>query len=320
VDKKRLQQDRDHAMEFALVAGAEMAGVYEATSQKASAKEVAERLGLDVRAVCIVLEALAHLGLLTQEEDGYQVAAPARELFLHEDSPEYAGASFRHSVYILRNWMRLSEVLKTGRPAGGERTQEQHAAFMHAMNSRLDEAVEHVVNRCMETASSDSIVLDLGGGPGKYARSFAKRAKRVVLFDLPRVIDHVKDAYELSGVQNIELVGGDMSQCLPDPMFDVVFLGHICHMWSPEENQSLLERVARKLSLGGVLGVVDFVRGHSEWAPLFAVNMLVNTPGGNTYTFEEYKNWLELAGLTEVSLEAVPGRDSQLLLSKKALG
>lgn len=31
---------------------------------------------------------------------------------------------------------------------------------------------------------------------------------------------------------------------------------------------------------------------------MFAVNMLVNTEAGNTYTFEEINGWLEEAGFT----------------------
>jgi len=317
VDKKRLQEARDQAMEFALVAGAEMAGIYEATRESASPEEVADRLELDLRAVRIVLNALVSLGLLSQRGNLFRVEAPGSALFLRRDNPEYAGSSFRHSVYILRNWMRLSEVLQTGKPVQEQRSHDQYAAFMRAMDNRSDEAVQHVVDRLMEQAPASSAVLDLGGGPGRYARAFAKRADRVVLFDLPPVVDHVKEAYGLDRVENLELCKGDMAESLPEERFDVVFLGHICHMWSPEENRSLLQRAAGLLVPGGVFGLVDFVRGHSEWAPLFAVNMLVNTPGGNTYTFEEYKGWLEKACLVDVSLEAVPGRDSQLVLARK---
>ena len=48
----------------------------------------------------------------------------------------------------------------------------------------------------------------------------------------------------------------------------------------------------RSLAPGGLLIVREFVRGLSEDAALFAVNMLVLTAGGGTYAAEEYEDWL----------------------------
>ena len=47
---------------------------------------------------------------------------------------------------------------------------------------------------------------------------------------------------------------------------------------------------------------MDESRTEPEGGALFAVNMLVATEGGNTYTFEEYRSDFLDAGFAEVTL------------------
>ena len=57
---------------------------------------------------------------------------------------------------------------------------------------------------------------------------------------------------------------------------------------------------------GGRLVIRDHVMNPNHTQPVsgafFAVNMLVVTPGGNTYSFEEIKASLESAGFINISL------------------
>ena len=65
-------------------------------------------------------------------------------------------------------------------------------------------------------------------------------------------------------------------------------------------------KIFQALLLGGRLLIRDFVMDESRTHPpegaLFALNMLVNTPGGDTYTFREIKHPLEQAGFLEVKI------------------
>jgi hypothetical protein len=47
---------------------------------------------------------------------------------------------------------------------------------------------------------------------------------------------------------------------------------------------------------------MDESRTHPPEGALFALNMLINTPGGDTYTFLEIKHPLEEAGFREVKI------------------
>jgi 3-hydroxy-5-methyl-1-naphthoate 3-O-methyltransferase len=51
-------------------------------------------------------------------------------------------------------------------------------------------------------------------------------------------------------------------------------------------------------------------------ALLFAVNMLVNTDNGDTYSLEEVSSWLTEAGFTDVRTLEAPGPSPLVLATK----
>lgn len=320
MDKKTLMEYREGMLRFVLIQSAEKVGLYEALREPTTSEALAQRMGFDPRAVRTVLLALQSLEMVEEYEGQFVISESGKRMFIQNSTFDYVGSSHRHSLNILRNWIELPTVLQTGKPArrGPEpaNPQEGIKAFMHAMNSRPAEEVDRVVHACFEKAPDLRRILDLGGGPGQYAKAFAKSCDRVTLFDLPEVIDTVAETFGLSEIPDLTLQKGDMSQTLPEEPFDLVFLGNVCHMFSPQENADLFKRIASILRPGGVLGVLEFVRGFSNWAPLFAVNMLVNTESGNTYAFVEYWEWLEKAGFKEIEIQAA-GPDSQIILAVK---
>ena len=60
-----------------------------------------------------------------------------------------------------------------------------------------DRRVERVVDACLARRPRARTVLDLGGGPGRYARGFAARGLQVTLLDTPATVEHVARAYDL---------------------------------------------------------------------------------------------------------------------------
>jgi SAM-dependent methyltransferase len=70
--------------------------------------------------------------------------------------------------------------------------------------------------------------------------------------------------------------------------YDLILLSAVCHMLDHAENQDLLARVGRALAPGGRAVIQDHIMQAEKTAPragaLFAINMLVGTPGGSTYS------------------------------------
>ena len=52
-------------------------------------------------------------------------------------------------------------------------------------------------------------------------------------------------------------------------------------------------------------------------AMIFAVNMLVNTNEGDTFTFSEISQWLAEAGFTDARMMEVPGPGPLVLATKR---
>lgn len=82
-----------------------------------------------------------------------------------------------------------------------------------------------------------------------------------------------------------------------------------------------MRKVSNALAPGGTVVIAEFLVNQERTGPLngliFAVNMLVNTEKGDTFSLEEIRGWLEAAGFNDVrSLEA-PSPSPLILATKK---
>jgi 2-polyprenyl-3-methyl-5-hydroxy-6-metoxy-1,4-benzoquinol methylase len=88
--------------------------------------------------------------------------------------------------------------------------------------------------------------------------------------------------------------------------YDLIILGHICHSEGAEWSRKLIAKCGKALKPGGTLAIPDMVPDENRTAPefdvLFALNMLLHTNQGDTFTLEEYKKWLKAARLDKVQL------------------
>jgi len=292
-----------------LVVGAEL-GVFDVLEERTlSAEELAERLGADVRGTSVLADALAAMEVLVKEDGRYSLAPGIGE-FLTETGTRSALAMLRHHANCLRNWAQLAKVVKTGQPAEREESirgsDADLASFIEAMND---------INRTMAPDLVKAIgrpvfrhLLDLGGGPGTWTIAFlrANGEGKATLLDRPQVIPIAQHHLAEAGLADrVTLVGGDFSadEVLPTGA-DLVWISAIIHQNSREQNRALFAKAHAALAGGGQVLIRDVIMEEERLFPvdgaLFAINMLVNTPQGGTYTFEEVREDLEAAGFTEV--------------------
>jgi SAM-dependent methyltransferase len=87
--------------------------------------------------------------------------------------------------------------------------------------------------------------------------------------------------------------------------FDLVFLSAIIHSNSERGNRGLLRKCTDALKPEGQLVVQDFIvdedRRGPPFAVLFALNMLVGTESGDTYTESEVRDWMREASLSNIT-------------------
>jgi SAM-dependent methyltransferase len=210
----------------------------------------------------------------------------------------------------------MPEILKTGSPLEDDSEQgpEGKETFIYSMRRLAKPGVRAVADLLLSRLPKNAHILDVGGGPGTYAEAFVEGGARVTVFDLPEVVELMKEPLTAAG---ISAVGGDFNEGLPEGPFDAAYLGSVSHIYGPEENLALIKRVAVSLAPGGLIAIRDFVKELSRGAALFAVNMLVNTETGNTYTEENYREWLGAAGFQEVEVLPIPDRDTHFILARR---
>lgn len=286
-----------------------------------SAKELAEMLGLDERATTRILDCLVTYGLLEKENNRYRTTEKGTHL--SSLNRESVLPMIKHMNAIWNNWSRLTDVIKKGtnpylKPIVDSESKEDRNAFigaMHVAARRISAKIADVYN-----LSSFKILLDIGGGSGAYAIAFLKKNPRLnaVIFDLKNVIPIAKEKIVENNLQDrVNFVAGDFYvDDLPSGC-DIALLSAIIHQNSPQQNVDLYRKIYHALDPGGTLIIRDHIMDESRTNPpggaLFALNMLVNTEAGDTYTFREVKNTLKTAGFVEVNL-VMSGKEMDCLV------
>ena len=272
-----------------------------------TSEEMAREIQAGERETDRLLNALCALGLA--EKSGHLFSnSPLAARFLVRGKADHI-AGLLHSASQWKTWSTLTETIKTGhaplakqvRKARGPRIR----SFVAAMHQRGMENAEKIAS----LIDFDGVkrVLDVGGGSGSYSQAFVRAGRDIqaVVFDLPNVIPLTKEYIAAAGLQGrIETQVGDYSTDDLGQGYDLIFLSAIVHINSPEQNEELIRKCARALNPGGQVVIQDLVMDENRTSPyrgtMFALNMLVNTAQGDTYTESEIREWMTNAGMSFV--------------------
>jgi len=269
-----------------------------------TAKQVAAKLGLDLRATGIFLHALAGMQLLEKKSGRFSNSELA-DLLLVSGREYYQGDIILHNGNLVARWFALPDVLKTGKPAENARMvddKQLRSNFILGMSNIAALSARKVAGS-IDLARSRRM-LDLGGGPGTYAITFCRLNPRLqaVVFDLPAVIDEItSEQVAAAGMTDrIELIKGDYLKDSLGKGYDTVLVSNIIHSMGEKDNRKLIGRCFRAMAPGGKILVKDFFLDDDRVTPprasMFAVNMLTGTDSGGCYTVGETREWLESAG------------------------
>jgi len=274
-----------------------------------SAQEVAVRIGANLRALTVLLDALSAMGLLSKRGETYRCEDSAS--VLSKDPPHSILPMLLHAAHLWKRWTNLTDVVQgTLVSKDGDRSfrsPEELQAFIEAMHVIAAPRAQEIV--AAANPSSAKALLDVGGASGTYTIAFLRAVPemKATLFDKPEVIEMARERLGKEGMlDRVALVPGDFYQDELPPGHDLAFLSAIIHQNSSAQNLDLLNKVFRSLNSGGRILIRDHVmepdRIHPRDGAIFAVNMLLGTPGGRTYTFDEIKTGLSRAGFSGIRL------------------
>jgi SAM-dependent methyltransferase len=166
-------------------------------------------------------------------------------------------------------------------------------------------------------------VLDLGAGSGVWGIALAQSAPNVTVcaVDWPDVLPVTRRVAERFGLgDRLTTVAGDLHEVDFGSGHQVAVLGQILHSEGVERSRALLRRIHAALAPGGTLAIAEFLVDADRRGPMrglvFAVNMLVNTEAGGTYSFAEIAGWLTDAGFTDARLLPSPGPSPLILATR----
>jgi acetylserotonin N-methyltransferase len=294
---------------------ADEAGIFRALGDAAlTTEELATGLGLEPRALGILLGALASSELLEKREGKWR-ALPSARTWLHPEAEGYWGGflmGFRERTPLHG---QLMEAIKTGnRPASsrtgapewerGEMSSEaaqRIASFMHShsMGPARGAAAQGVFG---ELGS----LMDVGCGSGVYGIEIAKAnpGLKVTLLDLAAMAEEAGRYVERAGLgARVSTAAVNMFEEDWPTGHDGHFFANVFHDWSDETNRLLARKSFAALPSGGRIFLNEILMdddGAGPWyAASFSLLMLVGTLG-KQYSLPEFREILESAGFTQV--------------------
>jgi (2Fe-2S) ferredoxin/predicted O-methyltransferase YrrM len=296
--------------------------LFTAVANGASAAHLANKLHTHPRATEMLLNVLVSLNLLEKQNSTFHNTSVSSRFFT-TGSHDNARPALLHTSNLWRTWSTLTEAVRAGTSvATRTRNADSVISFIAAMDRNARERAAAVVQG-VSAPPNLRRMLDLGGGSGAYSIAFVRATPTLhaEILDLPEVIpltqEHIRKARL---TDRISTRAGDMLTAPIGENFDLILISAICHMFSPEENRSLLHRAAQALAPGGLLVVQDFILNSNKTAPqfaaLFSLNMLVGTRAGSSYSEPEYSAWLREAHLSNIRHVPLPGPASLMVATR----
>jgi len=278
--------------------------------KSSSSADIAALINADPRATDRLMNVLAGLGLMDKKH-GLFTNTAFTEKYLVSSSPAFIGG-MGHTADLWRKWNTLTGAVRKGSEVEIEDNFNERGgywleSFIAAMHSRGMLQARELASLLNLSGVKRSI--DIGGGSGVFTFAFIEKNPEIrgIVFDLPNVVPITKkyiDKYNLSS-KVTTLSGNYMSDELGTG-FNLVLMSAIIHINNPEENKILIRKGVDALESKGQLVIMDHLMNEDRTEPLqgavFALNMLVGTKSGDTYTINEISNWMQAAGLIDIRI------------------
>jgi 2-polyprenyl-3-methyl-5-hydroxy-6-metoxy-1,4-benzoquinol methylase len=293
-------------------------------------EQVSKETGASVRGLKAIMNALVGFEFLTKNQDRYGLAADT-SVFLVKGKPAYYGDLIRHTTnQLLINWMKLTDVVASGKPAAAVNQEPAGSTFFHEFVESLfplGYPSAQMLGQELKVSQTKTpiTVLDLAAGSGVWGIALAELSPnvKVTAVDWPGVLDVTRRVATRRNVADrYTFTAGDLQTADFGSNHRIATLGHILHSEGVERSRSLLKKTFKALAPGGTIAVAEMVVDQNRMGPphalIFAVNMLVNTDQGDTFSFEEISGWLKEAGFIDARLLQTPSPSPLILATKPA--
>ena len=307
-------------------------GVFDEVAKGAGAEQIATALGLNLRGIRLLLNALAAMGLVESDGASYWLADGVEPLLVR-GRPGYVGDMIK--VMASRwEWDALTSLPDAVRRGGTvllENAETPGYAYWQDFAAHADAVAApsaRLVADLLARWASDRPrldILDMACGHGLYGYTLAERMPRARVWsqDWPNVLPLTLARAERMGI-------GDRVTALPGDMFtvdlagpyDVVMITNVLHHFNEARGVELLTRAAKAMAPDGKIVVVGFTVGEGftradAAAHLFSILMLIWTMEGEVHSTDAYDGMLAAAGFKNVHMHGVPGIPLRVIVADK---
>ena len=295
------------------------------TIEQVSAETCTSRRGLGA-----IMNVLVALDLLTKDKDERYALTAESSKFLVPGKATFCGAFFLlTSEPMLSAWRKLHEIVRSGRPEKNINQERDGVPFFLQFVEGLFPIHYPAAQRLADVlgvskAAAPISALDLGAGSGVWSIALTQQSPhvRVTAVDWAGVIPITRKVTARLGVADrYRFVEGDLLEANFGAGHAIATAGHILHSEGEERGRLLLKKTFDALAPGGTMAIAEILVDEDRRGPLpaliFAVNMLVNSQHGDTFSLNEINSWLRGVGFEDVTTIEAPGLAPLLILARK---
>lgn len=292
-------------------------------------EEIAKETGASPRALRILMNALVGLDLLKKDRQQKYSLTPESAQFLLSDKPATQAGFFATILpQLVSKWLSLEETVRSGQPIAAVNEETKGTEFFSQLVENIipmsypaaQKLADHLK---LSKATNEFRVLDLAAGSGIWGIALTQKSPHVhvTAVDWAGMIPTTRRITTKFGVADrFNYLEGDILEANFGNGYDIATLGHILHSEGEERSRRLLKKTFQALKSGGVIAIAESLVNDARTEPthglMFAVQMLVNTEKGDTFSFNEIKSWLQDAGFKNVRKLAAPGPSPLVLATK----
>lgn len=311
---------------FSMLAGMQLDVFTPLQAGPKTAEEIAHAIGVGPVRLRLLLYSLVAAGLLT-EQHGRFSNTPEANQFLVKGIPSYIGN--RHVIFSSRwAWnLKTAESIRDGVPQAkvdfSHSPQEELEAFLRRITVLTVAAARALLERY--DFSSTKILADVGCGGAGLALTLtnAYPQMRTTAIDLPMVTPITQKFVEEKGMTDrVKVIAADVLSGFLPGSYDTVVLRGLLQVLSAKDARLAVKNIGAAVTPGGKIYIIGQILDDSRTAPLEAVGfnlVFINTyDAGESYTEQEYRDWLSEAGFVDIERAKflLPDGDGLITASK----
>jgi O-methyltransferase domain len=274
-----------------------------------------------------VLDCLIAMGYAEKNSKGYKFSKRGMK-FLDKNSRDNMLHFILFCDWTYNSFINLEETIKQGKPpkiniqSFGDHEWE---LFSRAMIDIAKTNLKEVTGK-IRLPDSAVHLIDLGGSHGLYSIELCKKYKNLsaAILDFEPVKKYTDECIDAHKMQSrVQFTVTDFIKGQLPVNKDAALLFNIIHGFTPEQNQNLISKIFASLNKNGQLIILDQVKGTGGKSQMslattsfMAIN-LFHQANGNTYSFNEIKEWCEFAGFRNLRMKKINAPGFALISCEK---